>query len=82
MELKATGLNPGTVTSQLQAGARIAERAVHGEPLFKFVPVAAHGRKLHRRQYLELAKVLIKFRNREYVIMTMPCGSPLSSALK
>ena len=82
LELKATSLNAGTVTSQLQAGARIAEHIVQGIAPASFTPVAAYGRKPHRRQYRKLAEVSVKFRNRPYAIVATPCDSSLSSALE
>lgn len=82
LELKATGLRPGTVILQLQAGARVAEDVVRSISPVSFTAVASYGRRPHRRQYQKLAEARIKFRNRPYVIMTMQCGSALSLALE
>ena len=81
LELKGTGLNPGTVTSQLQGGARVAERTLHGIASVRFVAVAAHGRRPHRRAFQELAKKRIRFRNALYTIETIPCGASLAEAV-
>ena len=81
LELKGTGLNPGTVTSQLQGGARVAERVLQGVASVRFVAVAAHGRRPHRRAYQELAKKRIRFRNAPYAIETIPCGASLTEAV-
>ena len=81
LELKGTGLNPGTVTSQLQGGARVAERILKGVASVRFVAVAAHGRRPHRRAYQELAKKWIEFRNAPYAIETIPCGESLAKAV-
>lgn len=81
LELKATALNADTVTSQLQAGARIAERLLWGISSAGFTPVAAHGGKPHRRQYQALAKARITFRGGQFPIMTTKCGSSLSWSL-
>ena len=81
LELKATALSAGTVTSQLQAGARIAEHLLGGISSAGFTPVAAHGGKPHRRQYQALAKARITFRGRRFPIMTTKCGASLSWTL-
>ena len=81
LELKSTGLNAASVVAQLQAGAGAAEQIVRGISTVRFVPVAVHGGKVHRRQYQELRKRRAGFRNRGYEIVTMPCGLPLSAAL-
>ena len=81
LELKDTGLNPGTVTSQLQGGARVAERILQGVASVRFVAVAAHGRRPHRRSFQELAKRRIRFRKSLYTIETIPCGASLAEAV-
>ena len=81
LELKSTKLNAASVVAQLQAGAGAAEQIVRGISTVRFVAVAVHGGKVHRRQYQELRKRRAGFRNRRYEIVTMPCGSPLSAAL-
>ena len=81
LELKGTGLNPGTVTSQLQGGARVAERTLQGVASVRFVAVAAHGRRPHRRSFQKLAEKRIRFRNSRYTIETIPCGASLADAV-
>ena len=81
LELKGTGLNPGTVTSQLQGGARVAERILQGVASVRFVAVAAYGRRPHRRSFQELAKSRIRFRKSLYTIETMPCGASSADAV-
>lgn len=81
LELKGTGLNPGTVTSQLQGGARVAELILRGVASVRFVAVAAHGRRPHRRSFQELAKKRIRFRKSLYTIETIPCGASLAEAV-
>ena len=82
LELMSTGLSPSKVESQLQAGARVGEQIVHGVSSVRFVPVAVHGNRPHRRVFQELRKRLIQFRQGRYQIMTMPCGSSLAWALE
>ena len=81
LELKSTGLNPARVESQLQAGAAVAEQVVSGISPVRFVPVAVHGGRVHRRSYQELRTKRIRSRNGSSQIVTMPCGSPLTVAL-
>ena len=81
LELKSTGLNPASVVAQLLAGAGVAEQPVRGISPVRFVPVAVHGGRVHRRQYQELRTKRIRFRNNDNEIVTMPCGSPLTAAL-
>ena len=84
LELKSSGVRAGKVQSQLQAGARIAERIVPAVPSIRFVPVAAHGGKLHRKQINDLAKpgMGVPFRGKEYPIRLIRCGDPLAVALR
>lgn len=83
LELKSSGIRVGTVSSRLQAGARIAERIVPGASSIRFVPVAASGGKLHRQQMNELARSAnrVPFRGERYSIRLIRCGEPLSKAL-
>lgn len=83
LELKSSGIRIGAVSSQLRAGAKIAERIVPGASSIRFVPVAAHGGNLHRRWFNELARPgnRVPFRGKRYPIRLIRCGEPLSGAL-
>ena len=83
LELKSNGIKVSTVSSQLRAGAIIAERIVRGASSIRFVPVAAHGGKLHRKQINDLAKRAngVPFQGERYSIRLIRCGDPLSRAL-
>ena len=83
LELKSSGIRIGTVSSQLRAGAKIAERIVPDTSSTYFVPVAAHGGKLHRKRINELARPAnrVPFRRKRYSIQLIRCGEPLSGAL-
>ena len=83
LEVKSSGIKVSTVLSQLRAGARVAERIVPGASSVRFVPVAAHGGKLHRKQINDLAKRAngVAFRGERYSIRLIRCGDPLSRAL-
>lgn len=83
LELKSSGIKASTVSSQLRAGAKIAERIVSGSSSIRFVPVAAHG-GMHRKQIKDLAKpgMGIPFRGKEYPIRLIRCGEPLTATLR
>lgn len=84
LDLKSSGVRAGKVQSQLQAGARIAEHVVPGVSSIRFVPVAAHGGKLHRKQINDLAKSENKvlFRKMRHPIRLIRCGDPLVAVLR
>ena len=84
LELKSSGIRTNTVSSQLRAGARVAERIVPGSSSVRFVPVAAHGGKLHRKQIKDLARpgMGVPFRGEMYPIRLIRCGEPLAEALR
>ena len=84
LELKSSGIRTNTVSSQLRAGARVAERIVPGSSSIRFVPVAAHGGRLHRKQIKDLAKpgMSVPFRGEKYPIRLIRCGDPLTAALR
>ena len=77
LELKGSGVNPNGVSLQLQASARVVEKIVRALSPVQFVPIVVHGRKLHRKQYQELAKKRISFRKERHAIKLMECGTPL-----
>ena len=83
LELKSSGIRPGTVSSQLRAGAKVAERVVSGSSPIRFVPVATHGGRLHRKQIKDLAKpgMHIPFRGGRYPVRLIRCGDRLAAAL-
>ena len=83
LELKSSGIKTGTVSSQLRAGAKVAERIVPGSSSIRFVPVAAHG-GMHRKQIKDLARpgMGVPFRGEEYPIRLIRCGDPLVAALR
>ena len=82
LELKSTGLRPATVVRQLQGGARVAEDIVAGVSPVQFMPVAVHGRKLHRQAVQELRKQRVRFRKGRYRIVTLQCGDCLATAIE
>ena len=81
LELTGSGLNPSKVIRQLQAGAQAAERTIGGVPQIRFVPIAAHGRKPHRRAFNKVADARIRFRKAKFRIVTMACGLSIADGL-
>ena len=82
LELNGSGLRPATVVPQLQAGARIAESITSGISPLDFMPVAVHGRKVHRHAIRELRTRRVRFRKGHYRIVTMRCGDSLVAAIE
>ena len=84
LELKSSGLDIAKVRSQLEAGARIAERIVPRAPSTRFVPVAVHGQRLPRKKIKDLYKSenSVPFRNGHYQVRLIPCGDSLSQVLR
>ena len=81
LELKSSGIRTNTVSSQLRAGARVAERIVPGSSSIRFVPVAAHG-GMHRKQIKDLRRMHVPFRGEKYPIQLIHCGDHLAAALR
>ena len=83
LELKSSGIRANAVSSQLRAGAKVADRIVPGSSSIRFVPVAAHG-GMHRKQIKDLAKpgMGVLFRGEKYPIRLIRCGDPLVAALR
>ena len=46
------------------------------------MPVAVHGRKLHRQAVQELRKQRVRFRKGRYRIVTLQCGDCLAAAIE
>ena len=81
IEMKSGRVKPSGAKSQLQAGAKIAERLVAGLAPARFAPVLVHGATLSRRTYDQMAKQQVTFRKGGYRIELLPCGEQLASAL-
>ncbi len=77
LELKSSRLNANKVSKQLQGGAKAAENLCKNWSALRFIPVAAQGRKTHRKQFQDLAKKRVVFRNIKHAIVVMDCGSSL-----
>ena len=82
LELKSSGLRAATVIRQLQAGARVAEEVVVAISPVEFLPVAVHGRKVHRQSIQELRKERVRFRKGRFSIATMRCGDSLAAVIE
>ena len=84
LELKRGSARASKVAAQLQAGAREAEQLIGADGAVGFVPVAAHGRRMHRQQVNSLARPehQVRFQGTRYKIELLKCGAPLADALR
>ena len=71
----------GTIASQLQAGARIAERLIPKDSTVRFCPVLA-SLNLHRHIRVQLGKEWVKFRGKRARVVEINCGQRLTEALR
>ena len=82
LELKSTGLNPaGCRVPTTSRGRELQNRSSEGSSPVRFVPVAVHGGRVHRRAYQELRKKRVSFRGMSNQIVTMPCGNSLDGSV-
>ncbi len=79
LELKSSGFSPGSVSEQLAAGAKVADRTVP-RARCRFTPIVAHD-GAHRRQINDLAKHPVRFRGSDYAIKVVRCGDPIADML-
>ena len=82
LELKNSGLRAAAVVRQLREGARVAEEIVVAISPVEFLPVAVHGRKVHRHAVQELRKARVRFRKGRFSIAMMPCGDSLAAVIE
>ena len=83
LELKSSGIKVRTVSSQLRAGAKIAERIVRGASSHPFRSRGRPRREAEPEAINDLAKPAngVAFRGERYSIRLIRCGVPLSWAL-
>ena len=69
------------VLQQLEEGIRIADRWLPQGISFQFVPVLAHGRKIHRNDLKVLRSGKMQLRGQRKGIALIRCDDPLTKAL-
>ena len=79
LELKSSGFRPYSVSKQLAAGAKVADRTTP-RARCRFTPIVVHD-GAHRRQINDLAKHPVPFRGSNYAIKVMRCGEPIADLL-
>lgn len=84
LELKSGTFKANSVTQQLQAGARAAERLVSRRMAVNFRPVLAYGGGMNKAQRSKLREddSKVKFHETLEVIRWIKCGSALVQGFK
>ena len=81
MELKGGRLNANHVTTQLQAGADLADGWLSDTTSFRLVPVLAHAKPIHRQGRENFRRTTVCLRGRRRRIVRIRCGAALRTAL-
>jgi hypothetical protein len=82
IELKSGRFTGYQVVKQLQGGAEAADGWLPAGSTFRFVPVLAHGREVHRRDLKALRSKKITLRDHTRQTVLMRCGEPLRKVLE
>ena len=82
IELKSGRFTGYQVVKQLQGGAEAADGWLPAGSTFRFVPVLAHGREVHRRDLKALRSKKITLRDHTRQTVLMRCGEPLRRVLE
>ena len=83
IELKGGGFKVDDVVEQLQGGSDAAHECLPPQTPFRFVPVLAHGKRIHNKDLKELRrnknKIVLRGQERQTVLLR--CGEKLTNAL-
>lgn len=82
IELKGGGFKADEVVEQLQGGSHVADEQLPPKSSFEFVPVLAHGKRVHRKNFSDLRHRNITLRRKKSRIVTLRCGDKLVRALR
>ena len=83
IELKGGWIGSVTrVANQLRGGAGLATKLLPPGLAFRFVPILAHKKSIHRLDLKRLRREKIQLRGRVRMIETVRCGDPLIKALR
>ncbi len=82
IEMKGGGFKADDVAKQLQGGSCVAHKWLPRGSSFRFVPVLAHGKGAHPRDFRVLDRHIITLRGKKRRIKTLGCGGKLVRALK
>ena len=81
IELKGGGFTGGSVVKQLQGGTNVAHAWLPQGSSFRFVPVLAHGKRVHSKDLTELRRNKINLRGKKKQTVLLRCGEKLTNAL-
>ena len=82
IELKSGRLNASEVLGQLEGAARVADSWLPKGTSFRFAPVLAHGKKIHRNDLKVLRSRKIKLRGQKKGTTLIKCGEKLIQGLR
>lgn len=80
IELKSGRLSVSAVLEQLEGGAGMANRWLPQGVTLQFVPVLAHGKKIHRNDLRALRAEKLRLRGQRKGIAVIKCGDQLIKA--
>lgn len=81
IEIKGGAPNVAQAARQLRAGANAAHRLAPRDFAIDFRPVLV-SKSLRRQKQMELRQERVQFRGRQEKIRRVPCGAPLTEALR
>ena len=82
IELKGGGVDSVThLANQLRGGAELATKLLPPSLAFRFVPILAHKKSIHKIDLKKLRRERIQLRGIERMIETVRCGDQLIKAL-
>ena len=77
LEMKSGRVDVGKVVDQVQAGATLLEEMTKGESAVVFSPILVHGGGISAPERKTLARRRVRFRDKEYQLFRLKCGSAL-----
>lgn len=81
IELKSGRVKATKAVKQIQKGSKLAEQIIEEHPVYNFLPILLHGRRMHHLELKTLRGSRIRFKDKDYVIIMEPCGSELKDIL-
>ena len=82
IELKSGRFSVSAVLEQLEGGVKVADQWLPQGSSFRFVPVLAHGRTIHRSNLKALRSRKLKLRGQKKITELIKCGDALTKALR
>lgn len=81
IELKSGGFKATEVLEQIEGGVGSADDWLPEGTSFRFVPVLAHGKTVHRNDLKVLRSRKVRLRGQPKKVVLIKCGEPLAKAL-